>query len=322
MQNGYKYIQYSDLDLKHYTMPKKTTDTKFHSNKPFGLTIGPQRSGTTWVDRYLRSRGDVCLPHQVKETFYFDKNYNKGHDFYKNHFAPEEQHSMIIEVSATAFDHPDAPKRVFDMFGNNLKMVCPLRHPVPRSYSLYRHFLQYGIVREPLDNAIEQKPSIITSSFYAKHLENWYKVFGQNAIEVIFLEELRLDPENFTKKLCDGFGLPYKPALGDMRRQKNNYAVKPPHPLLAKFGQTAADTLRDINAYALVNLAKRMGLKRVFFGTGKREEDVLLTIQEHELLMKNLEEEVIKLEALLGYEIESWKDYKLRVENINEDSAA
>ena len=44
---------------------------------PFCLFMGPQRSGTSWLYRYLMDRGDVCLPSGVKEVFFFDLNKGK-----------------------------------------------------------------------------------------------------------------------------------------------------------------------------------------------------------------------------------------------------
>jgi hypothetical protein len=50
--------------------------------KPEFIFVGPHKSGTTWIDNYLRSRGDVQLPIAMKETFFFDKLYDNGWDWY------------------------------------------------------------------------------------------------------------------------------------------------------------------------------------------------------------------------------------------------
>jgi hypothetical protein len=47
-------------------------------SKPDAMVIGPMKAGTTWLYSYLISRGDVCLPEGVKETFFFDRRFNKG----------------------------------------------------------------------------------------------------------------------------------------------------------------------------------------------------------------------------------------------------
>jgi len=43
---------------------------------------GPQRTGSTWLDRVLRAHPALCLPENVKETKFFDQHFNKGLDWY------------------------------------------------------------------------------------------------------------------------------------------------------------------------------------------------------------------------------------------------
>ena len=66
---------------------------------PFALFVGPTKSGTTWIHRYLESRGDVALPAQMKETFFFDKVYDNGFDWYANLFPPESDGRLRAEVA-------------------------------------------------------------------------------------------------------------------------------------------------------------------------------------------------------------------------------
>ena len=177
---------------------------------PFALLMGPQRSGTAWVDRYLRSRGDVCLPRDVKEVFYFDRNYERGSEFYTSHFHPEEGHQVVSEITATSFDCPEAPKRVYEHFGKDIRLLCPLRHPIIRSYSLYLHYLRYGIATGTLEEAARQVPQILTSSHYAAHLKRWFDLFGQENIKIIYQEQLENNEDEFIKGLCGGLGIPFQ----------------------------------------------------------------------------------------------------------------
>lgn len=110
---------------------KPQSSAKF--DRPFALSMGPQRSATSWLDRYLRMRGDVCLPRGVKEVFFFDRYFHRGFGFYKRHYTPNSKHSLIMEISTTSFDHPEAPSRVYKIFGDQITLICPLRHPVERS---------------------------------------------------------------------------------------------------------------------------------------------------------------------------------------------
>ncbi len=105
-------------------------------DKNFALSIGPQRAGARWIDRYLRGRGDVCLPTHVKEIFYFDRHFERGPEFYFGHFRYLPQHKIGVEVTTTAFDHPEAPARVHQMFRDILDATEGSR---PRKNKLF-HF--------------------------------------------------------------------------------------------------------------------------------------------------------------------------------------
>ena len=275
---------------------------------PFALLIGPQRAGTTWVDRYLRSRGDICLPEEVKEVFFFDRNYDRGADFYKSHFNITDQHALAMEITATSFDHPYAPQRVYDLCGPDIKLICPLRYPIVRSYSLYLHYLRYGIVRGSLEEAIKQEPQILSSSHYSEHLKRWFDVFGKDNITVLFQEELEKNQKQFVTNLCDGLGIEFIPPVQAVQGRYNITTFSKFGPLAA-ITQKTADVLRYFKMYWVINLGKAIGLKRLIFGKecpdakrgGIPEDD-------YELLMDHLYGEVTKLERLLGHKIELWED--------------
>lgn len=57
-----------------YIMPKKTKKiSTIIDDKSYFVGIGPGKTGTTWLDKYLREHDQVWLPH-VKELHYFDQN--------------------------------------------------------------------------------------------------------------------------------------------------------------------------------------------------------------------------------------------------------
>ena len=273
---------------------------------PFALLMGPQRSGTAWVDRYLRSRGDVCLPRDVKEVFYFDRNYKRGAKFYKSHFYPEPAHKIISEITATSFDCPEAPKRVYKHFGKDIRLICPLRHPVIRSYSLYLHYLRYGIATGSLEEAARQVPQILTSSHYATHLKRWFDLFGQENIKIIYQEELEKDEDGFIKSLCAGLGIPFQEPSKEAQGRYNITTFSKYGPL-ALMAQKFADLLRYYKLYAVINFAKKIGVKRLIFGK-ERPDAGKNNIPKEDLkfLQQHLGNEVQKLEELLGEPVKEW----------------
>lgn len=292
--------------------------TKPLFKSPFILSMGPQRAGTSWLDRYLRSRGDLCLPTDVKEIFFFDRFYARGADFYQAHFKthPDQQVRATMEISTTAFDHPHAPQRVFATFGHQIKLLCPLRDPVARSYSLYLHYKRYGIVDGSLQQACQMMPQIITSSFYAHHLENWLKYFSREHITFAFQENLEHAPSLYIAQICRDLGLPFM-AVPHTLMPHYNRSVQPPFPLVAKWGQKGADWLRRHRLYPIINFAKNCGLKPLIFGTSATgtwqpafAENTTnpQALEDQHWLREQLKGECAKLEALLGHSIEAWHD--------------
>lgn len=179
--------------------------------KPFLLSIGPQRAGAQYIHDYFQSRDDVCLPHDVKEVFFFDRHYQRGSHFYAEHFPINDHHRLIAEISTTAFDHPDTPGRVYDLFGDNLTLLCPLRDPIERAMAVYEDYKRYGIVTGSIEEAIAQAPQILFSSRYADHLSRWLDVFEADKIKILYYEQATSDLNAYLKTLCDIAGLDFHP---------------------------------------------------------------------------------------------------------------
>lgn len=274
---------------------------------PFALFIGPQRAGTSWMYEYFLSRPDICVPEKVKEIFFFDHNYEKGFEYYSSFFTVEKQHKLALEVTTTSFHHPEVPDRIAGFFGKNIKLVCPLRHPITRSYSLYKHYLRYGIVEGSLEEAVEKCPDILKTSAYSEHLANWYRVFDKDNILICFQEYMSQDREAYLRNICAHLGIPYQPTP-DHLMGYHNVSTRPPSVLIANMAQKGADFLRSQNMYGIINFAKALGLKKYIFGAeNPKPEKTDIPRKDLVFLEEKLAGEVEKLEAFLGAEIPDWK---------------
>ena len=180
-------------------------------DRPAVLSIGPQGCGVRWVYDYMKARGDVCLPRDAREIFYFDRHFQRGPEFYTSHFQVEPQHKVVMELSTTAFDSPEAPDQVFKLFGADVRLICPLRHPVERSKAIYDDYVRYGLVKGGLEEAVEQVPQILFSSRYADRLEPWLTQFGLKNIHIVLYETLERDPAVFAAEFCALAGIDYMP---------------------------------------------------------------------------------------------------------------
>lgn len=236
--------------------------------RPNFMFVGPMKAGTTWIYNYLESRGDVCLPKKVKETFYFERNYHRGNDWYDRFFQhfDANEHKWIIEVAPSLFHFSSsAAKKMHNGLGD-IPLVVTLRDPVLRAWSHYRHMCRYGYTNEPLQKAVKKFPAIVDASCYAARLDEWSAHFSK--IDVIWQEDLAQDSGAFARRLCTIMELPYK-AVGVEIDRPINQAASPRSFHLARAGRIASHKMRSWGLYGVVNAAKKTGLKPLFFGSGK-----------------------------------------------------
>lgn len=263
---------------------------------PDGLVIGPMRSGTTWVYRYLGHRGDVGLPEAVKETFFFDEYWPRGLDWYRRRFPDggAGQYAARLEVAPSYFHHPAAPERIRQALGP-VPLVVTLRDPVERAWSHYIHYRRYGYTRAPLQEAAEAFPEILEASRYRTCLRRWQAAFPGSCLHILDFDTLASAPSRYAEQLCACFGLKPVPVPDSLRRAQHQ-AGAPYAAWLARLGSTAACRLRERGLYRGVSLAKALGLKRVFFGRSGSARQLRPGLEERRWLARQLAGEEVPAE--------------------------
>ncbi|WP_143536776.1 sulfotransferase domain-containing protein [Rubricoccus marinus] len=232
------------------------------------LGVGPQRSGTTWLDTHLRRHPALALPAHVKETFFFDRHWARGLDDYRRHFPPEaESHASGVgwaEVAPTLFDVPEAPGRVSGV-APGVRAVILLRDPVERAVSLYRHHAARGRVGADLWEAASAFPSILTAGDYAEHVERWIGALGRERVYVALLQDVAATPDATLRALTDWAGLaPLAPSPEAGRRVNAGGGTR--FPALARVAAGAVAALHAARLHRVVAAGKRLGLNRVYRG--------------------------------------------------------
>jgi hypothetical protein len=242
--------------------PKKRKHSEF---LPTALVIGPMKSGTTWIHQYLAWRGDVSLPGGVKETFFFDRHFDKGIDWYAHHFRRHDKsrHRAIVEVAPSLFHSADAPERVLSTLGR-VPLIVAIRDPVARAWSHYLHLRRKGYTRLPLAQALEAYPEILDASRYSLQITRWRTSLPDVPVTILNLDNLIEDRVGYAAQLCSALELPAREPPDSL--QESNAGGAPPSFLLARVGRKTAEVLRAVGGYGVVNLSKRVGLKKWFFG--------------------------------------------------------
>lgn len=236
-------------------------DFPTHKNLPDALVIGPMRSATTWVHRYLKIRDDVCLPMDVKETFFFDRRFEKGDSWYEYHFqnCQDLKSQITVEVGPSYFHSEEAPGRIRDVLGQ-IPLVVIYRNPVERSFSHFAHLRRLGLTSLTLRESVEEFPEILTASRYAEQLERWIHHFGKANLKILRLDTLKESTAQFANNLTQALSLPQTSVPEELKTPVNQSTI-PRSNILAGITWRIADVLRGWRLHKIVEWAKQIGVK-------------------------------------------------------------
>jgi len=271
---------------------------------PNYIFVGPERTGTTWIYEYLCQRGDIQLPICTKETFFFDNYFHKGIAWYSKHFNTSDQ--ITVEVAPTYFKSASVPKRI-KKYIPNAKIICTLRNPLQRSVSHFNHLIRYGQCSKIFSRAVSEKPEIVDASLYHKHLLRWLDAFGTDNIFVVEYDMLKNDPHIFVENVCNILDVEHISPSDDLKKKKVNPLTSPRSKFLAKLGNKIKTTLRSYQLYEVIEIAKQIGLKNIFFGKKSSSKEYPSTSELKELY-NIFKDDLSKLSKLTGQDYQKWKD--------------
>ncbi len=178
--------------------------------EPNFMCIGSAKSGTTSLYDILKQHPDIFLP-SFKEPHFFDilDVYNKGLEWYKStYFNNIEGQKCIGDFTPTYLFEKEAPKRILNDLGKDIKFIIILRNPVDRAYSHYLHskrdlhenfsFFDAIELEDTSTNKIDYlsylRKSYINQGLYFKMISNWFKYFPkENFLIINFEDEFILD---------------------------------------------------------------------------------------------------------------------------------
>ncbi|OQZ03151.1 MAG: hypothetical protein B6D35_00200 [Candidatus Brocadia sp. UTAMX2] len=268
--------------------------------------VGPQKTGTTWLDRCLREHPQLCFPQGTKETFFFDERFDKGWSWYWTHFRYCMNSQFCAEIGPTYFDVPEAAARLY-RHNQNCRIIITLRDPASRSFSLYLHYKLYGELRCEFHEAIMHMPRIIESSRYRMHLGRWLEIFGKEHVLIILQDDIAAFPGQVLKQVYNFIGIDDVP-LPVLAEEHVNIASYTVFPSLSRFCNSMANFLRGRRLHSPVNFFKNLGLKRIYTSTSgvlpKLEPDIRRN------LIEEFEPDIAYVEKLLGRPLTGWRRVK------------
>lgn len=281
--------------------------------KPNFIGVGGQKCASTWISECLRYHPDVYMS-DVKEIHYFNKNYDRGMDWYLSHFegaGPEKK--AVGEFSTLYLTDPVTPRRIKEDLGD-VKIVASIRNPVDRFISHYKHNIRLGRLSETafgeltLANykaATAQYPSMLGNGLYSAGIERYRELFGAQNVLVLVKDDIDLDPRGQMKKLFAFLGVD-ETAKIDVVDKTVSAGIVPKHIVLEKIRVGLYRLFKKLNP-KVITWVKKSGLSESYREMNAKKDDLKIAPEVYAALRAYYEPEIQKIEELLGRTFPDWR---------------
>ena len=273
---------------------------------PTFLGIGAPRSGTTWLHELLQTHPEVYVPKYRKEIHFFNRNYERGIDWYKKFFPSDAQarkYRVIGEITPFYLYHDECLERILKM-PSITKLIVNLRNPVDRTYSHYGILVRDGNYFGSFEGCMAQHPVIIQHSFYSERLKKCLHHFQRDQILVLIYEQTIAASISKTKEVIANFldidveGFPSTAGMAKVAAT----GIPKAHTAYLFFDKIAW-WLKDMHLDCIVSWSKKLGIKRLF---GKKLPPQMKE-ETRQYLKELYKPEIRELESLLGTNLDCWK---------------
>jgi hypothetical protein len=278
---------------------------------PNFLCIGVQKAGTTLLYEILRQHPQIFLP-QVKEVHFFDidENFNKGIEWYQQHFYGSEDYKLVGDVTPAYIFFEHVPERIKQILGPEIKLLIMLRNPVDRAYSHYWMSFRRGYEGLSFEKAIAKEGSrikdgyltrhrfsYISRGFYAKQLKTYLSFFPGQNINIVIFEQFTTNMKVHIEELLDFLG------CTSAFEFKNNNKIHGGDLTLRQY-------IRAIRTNRYYSFSDNcLKILKLILSKEKRTDYPPLKRGTRSLLLQLYKDDINELEILLNKDLSFWRDY-------------
>ncbi len=274
--------------------------------RPTFLFIGADRCGSKSLHNMFRQHPGCYVP-PIADPYFFDKNYDRGLDWYLKLFENAPATAQAIgEFSHDYIHSPEAAERIARDLPD-VKLMATLRHPVDRTFSSYASAHSAGVIRVPFEQALQDVPMLIDNSLYADKLEAYFEHFGRDRIKVLFFDDLANDPAEFGKQAFQFLGLPFVEEIDYGRRMSQLSESR--IPFSGAVSKQAANLLRRLGWVELLGKLKSNHFVRsLFYKPYSSESKPQVEPHVRKMLGEVFEPQIERLEKMLGRDLSAWRE--------------
>lgn len=247
-----------------------------------------------------------------KELQFFNKQYDKGIDWYFRHFDDTPPDCFAGEFTPDYLSSREAVSRLHQHVPE-AKLIVILREPLERAFSAFQLHRSHGDYQGlSIREAVALNPALIKNGLYFEQLIYLFEFFPREQVEIFLHDEVTSNGPDVYRRACNYLGIDdlFIPAsLGSVRNTSAYAAIQ------GRFG---------VNS--LIKLYRRPGLKKLrdlLSASGLQEHvrSYLIIAQESSSSNTGLDDEIVqtvlddtmRLESLLGRSLEDWRAKQHRV---------
>ena len=192
--------------------------------KPDFVVAGGMRCATGWIRQCLKEHPDIYMSR--KEPHFYDRNYEKGIDWYQSFFEDYLGEQVIGEKTATYLHYPNAPENIIET-NPDMKVIVCLRDPVERMFSHYSMFVNTNdILRETgFIGAAEPETEFVKWSQYASQVRLYQEAIPSENLKFVIYEDKDRDPISFIQDLYRFIGVnsSFQPESAVLRTKQGQF---------------------------------------------------------------------------------------------------
>ena len=298
--------------------------TDSRENLPNFLIVGAAKAGTTSLYEYMRQHPNIFMPEWKELSFFIGDPFGPLHrvkkpQFYYRVFADTHNCKAVGEASTSYLFDTDAPDIIFKKLGL-IQIIIILRDPVAMSYSLYNHQVRKeGETISDFESALaaenQRRQSLgFRESCYGWHANYYYYHRG------LYFEQVKRYLDRFGKKhvkilLFDELTKTPVPVVQDLYRflsVDDSFvpAIKVHNPAggilnIPRFWKDTGLFLKTFQFVFSKNLVKKM--PHLCRNLGRKPPLPINSDTAHRL-RKNFENDICRLEDLIGKDLSAWKN--------------
>lgn len=286
---------------------------------PNFLIIGEIKAGTTSLYKYCAEHPDIYMPSSKEPRFFSYEPTNSKHfagksmrattmEEYERLFDGVADETAIGEASPQYIHSLNAARRIHEHLPN-AKLIACIRNPVDRIYSEYLMLARARTKTRPFidmfNDSVRSQSWIFKSSFPFQNLSRFYDLFDSSQLKIILFDDLKSNSTTVMKGVYQFLGVDAS-FIPDTSEIYNKGGV-PKNAVLNNIllhikkktrGQRGA-AIKAILPQPIISYVRKLNQRNM-------QKAPSLTPQERQEVAAYYQDDIVKLQKLLGRDLSAW----------------